>query len=67
MQKPITDGYEATAELPRRGCSLPIIALTDNAMKSDRGECLKAGSTAYTTKPLVSQKLIKMTQELVEH
>ncbi|MGD8231108.1 response regulator [Vibrio sp. TRT 1302] len=66
-QMPVMDGYEATHRI-RNGASgedvknIPIIALTANAMESDRIACRKAGMNDFLTKPinrtLLKEKLI---------
>jgi len=61
VQMPVMDGLEATAKI--RSSEIPasdqpyIIAITANAMASDRLACLNAGMNDYLSKPLSRQDL----------
>jgi two-component system, sensor histidine kinase and response regulator len=62
IQMPVMDGFEATKAIRRKendskSRRLPIVAMTANAMKGDREECIDAGMDGYVAKPLDRQEL----------
>jgi CheY-like chemotaxis protein len=62
MQMPVMGGLEATLrirELPTAQ-SLPIIAVTANAMEADKDKGLAIGMNAYLTKPIDPAELLRV-------
>ena len=61
MQMPVLDGLQATHAIRNRLHlrELPIVAMTANAMVSDREACLDAGMNDHVGKPFELQHLVR--------
>jgi two-component system sensor histidine kinase/response regulator len=64
MMMPVMDGLEATRRIREleTDVRIPIVAMTANAMESDRERCLAAGMNDYIAKPIKAQELQVLLQ-----
>ncbi len=62
VQMPVMDGFEATRAIRRLPGfeSLPIIAMTANAMAQDRDDSISAGMNDFLPKPIDATQLLEM-------
>ena len=71
MQMPEMDGLEAARQIrareqATRSRHIPIVALTANAMKRDREQCLAAGMDDYLSKPLNPIQLLDTIEKNIQ-
>jgi PAS domain S-box-containing protein len=60
IQMPEMNGYEATGFIRNTlKLSIPVIALTANALKGENQKCLNAGMNDYISKPFKEEDLIR--------
>lgn len=66
LQMPVMNGFEATAAIRAAGLSLPIVAMTANAMDDDRQRSLAAGMQAHLAKPIDVDALVATLVRLTD-
>ena len=69
VQMPVMNGYEATKAIramQRKDVkTLPIIAMTANAMEEDKEAALKSGMNAHVAKPLDIELLMSVLHQFL--
>jgi signal transduction histidine kinase/DNA-binding response OmpR family regulator/pSer/pThr/pTyr-binding forkhead associated (FHA) protein len=70
VQMPIMDGFQATRAIrvledPKLR-TIPIIAMTAHAMRTDRDRCLESGMNGYIAKPVNSRELLELMQRYAQ-
>ncbi|TFG49117.1 MAG: protein translocase subunit SecD, partial [Candidatus Brocadiia bacterium] len=56
IKMPVLDGYEASKEIRKTDTSVPIVAMTANAIRGDYEKCIEVGMNDYLSKPIDIEK-----------
>jgi len=64
---PVMDGYDAITELRKLGVSIPIVALTANALQQERDRAAAVGATDFQTKPILRKDFHELCKKFLLH
>ena len=66
IQMPEMDGLTAATKIRNKGFkTIPIVAMTANALQGDREICLNAGMNDYMTKPIKREKIYALISKWI--
>ncbi|MFC1591851.1 response regulator [Thermodesulfobacteriota bacterium] len=65
VQMPQLNGLDATRILREKGFTVPIVAITANALKGDREKCIAAGMNDYVSKPIKREFVFEILRKWV--
>jgi CheY-like chemotaxis protein len=63
LNMPVMDGWEATTRLRQSGYTMPIVALTANALEESRRRCVEGGFSGFITKPFNKNDLEQVLRQ----
>jgi two-component system, sensor histidine kinase and response regulator len=68
MQMPVMDGITATIEIQKLDAyrHIPIVAMTANAMQTDKNKCLAAGMVDFVSKPIEPNDLWRALRQWIK-
>ena len=70
IQMPVMNGYEAAKQIRslknRETASVPIVAMTANAVEEDREKSYEAGMNGYLAKPVSAEALINTIDKIMK-
>lgn len=66
VHMPGTDGLEATRKIRQTHASLPILAMTAHAMKSDYDRSYAAGMNGHIVKPIIPEELYQAISDALK-
>lgn len=66
LHMPVLNGYEATQQIRKINATIPIVAMTADAITGVEDKCKRVGITSYISKPYEPEEFINTVVELLE-